>query len=61
MTTLITIIPVEIMVVVGLCIFGWLAWTNPAPCPKEYRTRGGDIVEYCDFDPNRGWILKEKP
>jgi len=54
------IVAVEIVIVVGITVFGWFALAHPEPCPKEYHTtKGGDIVKYCNFDPELGWTLKK--
>ena len=53
------IVAVEIVIVVGITVFGWFALAHPEPCPKEYHTKGGDIVKYCNFDPESGWTLKK--
>jgi len=63
------IIPTATILIMNALIFSWIAFTNPEPCPRKYRTtidKGGllarpsDIHRYCDIDYGGKFVLKDE-
>lgn len=62
------IIPTATILIVNALIFSWIAFTNPEPCPRKYRStteNGGllvnaaDVHRYCELDYGGKFVLKE--
>mgnify|MGYP006093700403 CR=1 FL=1 len=62
------IIPTATILIVNALIFSWIAFTNPEPCPRKYRStteNGGllvnaaDVHRYCALDYGGKFVLKE--
>ena len=56
------------LLIVGVGIFSYFAFTSPEPCPRKYRVtqeRGGvlanptDIYRYCELDYGGRFVLKD--
>ena len=56
------------LLIVGVSLFSYFAFTSPEPCPREYRVlqeKGGklailaDIHRYCELDYGGRFVLKE--
>ena len=61
------IIPTATILIVNALIFSWIAFTNPEPCPRKYRStteKGGllvnaaDIHRYWELDYGGKFVLK---
>jgi len=57
------------LILVGVSLFSYLAFTHPEPCPRKYRvlqenggalTYLGDIHKYCDLDYGGNFKLKKE-
>ena len=57
------------LLIVGVGIFSYFAFTTPEDCPRKYRvlqekggvlTNLGQIHKYCELDYGHKWKLKEK-
>ena len=57
------------LLIVGVGLFSYFAFTSPEPCPRKYRVtqdKGGelahasDIFRYCTLDYGGKFILKEE-
>ena len=57
------------LLIVGVGLFSYFAFTHPEPCPRKYRVtqeQGGvlvnpvDIHRYCELDYGGKFVLKEK-
>ena len=56
------------LLIVGVSLFSYFAFTSPEPCPRKYRVtqeQGGvlasptDIHRYCELDYGGRFVLKE--
>ena len=56
------------LLIVGVGLFSYFAFTSPEPCPRKYRVtleQGGalvnpsDIHRYCELDYGGRFVLKE--
>ena len=56
------------LLIVGVALFSYFAFTSPETCPRKYRVtkdRGGelailsDIHRYCELDYGGRFVLKE--
>ena len=56
------------LLIVGVSLFSYFAFTHPEPCPRKYRVtqeQGGvlvnlsDIHRYCELDYGHKWKLKD--
>ena len=56
------------LLIVGVALFSYFAFTSPEPCPRKYRVtqeEGGvlakpsDIHRYCKLDYGGKFVLKE--
>ena len=56
------------LLIVGVGLFSYFAFTHPEPCPRKYRVtqeQGGvlvnpvDIHRYCELDYGGKFVLKE--
>ena len=56
------------LLIVGVGLFSYFAFTSPEPCPRKYRVtleQGGvlvnpvDIHRYCELDYGGKFVLKE--
>ena len=56
------------LLIVGVALFSYFAFTSPEPCPRKYRvlqerggilTNLGQIHNYCILDYGHKWVLKE--
>ena len=56
------------LLIVGVALFSYFAFTSPEPCPRKYRVtqeQGGvlanlsDIHRYCELDYGGRFVLKE--
>ena len=56
------------LLIVGVGLFSYFAFSSPEPCPRKYRVtqdRGGvlvnptDIHRYCELDYGGRFVLKE--
>ena len=57
------------LLIVGVSLFSYFAFTTPEDCPRKYRvlqknggvlTNLGQIHNYCELDYGHKWKLKEK-
>ena len=57
------------LLIVGVALFSYFAFTSPEPCPRKYRVtqeQGGmlasptDIHRYCELDYGGKWVLKDE-
>ena len=57
------------LLIVGVSIFSYFAFTHPPDCPRKYRVtqeKGGalvnpsDIFRYCELDYGSKWVLKDE-
>ena len=57
------------LLIVGVGLFSYFAFTSPEPCPRKYRViqeQGGmlaspvDIQRYCELDYGGKWVLKDE-
>ena len=57
------------LLIVGVAIFSYFAFTSPEPCPRKYRVtieKGGalvnrtDIHRYCELDYGGKFVLKKE-
>ena len=57
------------LLIVGVGIFSYFAFTSPEPCPRKYRVtqeHGGvlanptDIYRYCELDYGGRFVLKDE-
>ena len=57
------------LLIVGVALFSYFAFTSPAPCPRKYRVtqeKGGvlvnptDIHRYCELDYGGKFVLKDE-
>ena len=57
------------LLIVGVGLFSYFAFTSPEPCPRKYRViqeKGGelanlsDIHRYCELDYGGKFVLKDK-
>ena len=57
------------LLIVGVGLFSYFAFTSPEPCPRKYRVtqeQGGvlvnsaDIHRYCELDYGGRFVLKEE-
>ena len=54
------IITTATVIIVQALIVGWLVFTRPEPCPREYRTtRTHLLFEKCELDYGGKFVLKE--
>ena len=55
------IITTATVIIVQALIVGWLVFTRPEPCPREYRTtRTHLLFEKCELDYGGKFVLKEE-
>jgi hypothetical protein len=56
------------LLIVGVGLFSYFAFTSPEPCPRKYRVtqeQGGvlanptDIYRYCELDYGGKFVLKD--
>ena len=56
------------LLIVGVGLFSYFAFTSPEPCPRKYRVtqdKGGilvnptDIHRYCELDYGGKWKIKD--
>ena len=56
------------LLIVGVALFSYFAFTSPEPCPRKYRvlqehggvlTNLGQIHQYCELDYGLKWKLKD--
>ena len=56
------------LLIVGVGLFSYFAFTHPEPCPRKYRvlqkdggalTNLGDIHRYCELDYGLKFVLRE--
>ena len=57
------------LLIVGVSLFSYFAFTAPKDCPRKYMvlkksggelTNLGQIMEYCELDYGHRWRLKKK-
>ena len=57
------------LLIVGVALFSYFAFTSPEPCPRKYRAtqeQGGalanlsDIHRYCELDYGGKFVLKDE-
>jgi hypothetical protein len=57
------------LIIVGVSLFSYFAFTSPEPCPRKYRvlqedggilTNYGQIHQYCELDYGHKWKLKKE-
>ena len=57
------------LILVGVSLFSYLAFTHPEPCPRKYRVtqeKGGvlvnssDVHRYCELDYGGKFVLKDE-
>jgi len=57
------------LLIVGVSLFSYFAFTSPEPCPRKYRVvknQGGelaisaDIHRYCELDYGGRFVLKDE-
>ena len=54
------IITTATVIIVQALIVSWIIFTNPEPCPREYRTtRTHLLFEKCELDYGGKFVLKE--
>ena len=57
------------LLIVGVSLFSYFAFTAPEKCPRKYRvlqkdggvlTNRGQIMKYCKLSYDHKWILKDE-
>ena len=48
------------LLLVGVALFSFFAFTSPEPCPRKYLDLGGGVIKYCELDYGLKWVLKNE-